>query len=57
LTFILRVGPGSVPFPNPVFETQPLTITELLVVLGLSSSVFIVAEIEKYPRRRNRLQE
>ena len=41
-----------VPFLNPIFKTEPLTLFELAVVLGLSLTVFIAVEIEKWLRRR-----
>jgi hypothetical protein len=46
LTFSLQIGTNSVSFPSPAFKTLPPTIDELLVVLALSSIVFIAVEIE-----------
>jgi Ca2+-transporting ATPase len=40
-----------VPFLNPVFKTAPLTPGELIMVLLLSTSVFVAVEIEKLIRR------
>ncbi|MCC6800220.1 MAG: cation-translocating P-type ATPase [Anaerolineae bacterium] len=39
-------------FGNTVFETTPLSAIELIVTVGLASSVFFAVEIEKYSRRR-----
>jgi Ca2+-transporting ATPase len=47
----LQIATIFVPFLNPVFKTQPLTPSELLVVLALSTIVFIAVEIEKFFKR------
>jgi Ca2+-transporting ATPase len=47
LTFILQMATIYIPFLNPIFKTQPLTFFELIFALGVSSIVFIAAEIEK----------
>lgn len=52
LTFILQMATIYVPFLNPIFKTEPLTVTELLITLGLSSIVFIAVEIEKFFKRK-----
>jgi Ca2+-transporting ATPase len=52
LTFALQMATIYVPFLNPIFKTEPLTGTELLLVLALSMTVFIAVEIEKFARRR-----
>jgi len=41
----------SVHSSNPVSKTQPLTRSELLAVLALSTVVFIAVEIEKFLKR------
>ncbi|MCX8125141.1 MAG: cation-translocating P-type ATPase C-terminal domain-containing protein, partial [Spirochaetes bacterium] len=56
LTFLLQMATIYVPSLNPIFKTQPLTLEELLITLGLSSVVFIAVEIEKYFKRRNELR-
>ncbi len=54
LTFALQMATIYVPFLNPVFNTEPLTWSELLITLLLSSVVFIAVEIEKWVKRRRR---
>jgi len=43
-----------IPFLQDVFGTQALTITELLICIGLSSIVFWAVEIEKWIKRRKK---
>ncbi len=52
LTFALQMATVYVPFLNPVFKTQPLTLQELLFTLALSTIVFFAVETEKLFRRR-----
>ena len=56
LTFALQMATIYVPFLNPVFKTQPLTLSELLVSLLLSSIVFFAVEIEKFVKRLSQRQ-
>ncbi len=56
LTFILQMMTIYVPFLNPIFHTGPLTFTELIITLALSSVVFIVVEGEKWVKRRKEPQ-
>jgi Ca2+-transporting ATPase len=51
-TVILQLVTVYVPVLNPVFKTQPLSIQELAAVIGLSSLVFLAAEMEKRMKRR-----
>ena len=54
LTFALQMATIYVPFLNPVFKTQPLTASELGLCLAAAAVVFVVVEIEKAWRRRQR---
>jgi Ca2+-transporting ATPase len=55
-TIALQLGTVYIPALNPVFKTQPLSLGEFLVVLALSSVVFLAVEIEKMLRRRKKLR-
>ncbi len=52
LTILLQMATIYVPFLNPVFKTQPLSLNELLITVGLSSIVFFSVEADKWLRRR-----
>ncbi len=52
LTLVLQLATVYMPYLNRIFKTQPLSPGELLLVLVLSSVVFIAVEIEKLIKRR-----
>ena len=52
LTILLQMATIYVPFLNPVFKTQALSLYELLITMGLSSIVFFSVEADKWLRRR-----
>jgi Ca2+-transporting ATPase len=57
LTFVLQMVVLYVPWLNPIFKTEPLSLAELAACLALSSVVFIGVEIEKALVRRGRLYQ
>ncbi|MBI1277417.1 MAG: HAD-IC family P-type ATPase [Anaerolineaceae bacterium] len=52
VTIILQLAAVYVPFFNNIFNTTPLTATQLLICVVLSTIVFWAAEIEKWLIRR-----
>jgi Ca2+-transporting ATPase len=54
---LLQLAAIYIPSLNVVFKTQPLTLSELLIVLALSTAVFIAVEIEKFFKRMRAVRE
>ena len=54
LTLMLQTAVIYVPFLQDIFRTQALSLTELLLCLGLSTIVFWAVEIEKWIKRRKK---
>ena len=52
VTIGLQMAIIYVPFLNKIFKTQPLTIPELAVTIGMSLLIFTAIEIEKLIRRQ-----
>lgn len=57
ITFCLQMATIYVPVFNVIFKTQPLSISELVICLVLSSVVFVAVEIEKWCVRRGWLYQ
>jgi Ca2+-transporting ATPase len=52
LTFVLQLAVIYVPWLQPWFRTEALTLAELAICIGLAAVVFVAVEIEKALRRR-----
>jgi P-type Ca2+ transporter type 2C len=52
LTFVLQLAIIYIPAMQPVFNTAPLTLNELLICIGVSLIVFHAVEAEKFVRTR-----
>ncbi len=52
-TFMLQMATIYVPAFNTVFKTQPLSLSELMICIGLSSIILIAVEFEKWLVRMN----
>lgn len=51
-TFALQMATIYLPFLNPIFKTEPLTFSELLITLAISTGVFWAVEVEKWVKRK-----
>jgi len=56
ITFLLQFVITYIPFFQPIFRTEALTLSEFLLVGAASSLVFFAVELEKVIFRRQRLQ-
>lgn len=54
LSVLLQLLVTYIPFLQPVFHTEALTLLELLAVFGVSALVFVAVEIEKLVSRQRR---
>jgi len=57
LTFALQMATIYVPFLNPIFKTQPLSLRELTLCLAASAVVWLAVETEKAWRRSRPLSD
>jgi Ca2+-transporting ATPase len=48
LTVLLQLATIYLPLLQPIFKTQPLSLTELLICCGLAIVIFFAVEIEKW---------
>lgn len=53
LSLVLQMATIYVPFLNPIFKTNPLTLEELLICFGAASIVFFAVEADKWRMRRS----
>jgi P-type Ca2+ transporter type 2C len=51
LAFVLQMVTVYVPLLNPIFRTEPLSFPQLVLVLAVSSFVFVAVECEKWVKR------
>ena len=52
--FILQFGITYIPFLQPIFKTESLTLNEFILVGAASSLVFFAVEVEKLISRKRR---
>lgn len=52
LTFILQLAVIYFPVANTIFKTQPLSLIELVICIGLSAIVFHAVEMEKWVKQQ-----
>jgi len=56
LTFMLQMAVVYLPAANAIFHTEPLTLVELVICIGVSSIVFHAVELEKWVKNKRRPQ-
>lgn len=54
ITFLLQLSVIYLPFMNKIFKTQPLTVEELSITIGMSVVVFHAVELEKWLKKIRR---
>lgn len=54
LTFLLQLGVIYLPVANELFSTQPLSLVELLICIGVAAVVFHAVEVEKWIKKRRK---
>lgn len=52
ISFGFQMATIYMPYLNPIFKTQPLSLRELVITLAVSSVVFFAVEGEKFFRRK-----
>jgi P-type Ca2+ transporter type 2C len=57
LTFVLQMATLYVPFLQPIFKTEALSMDELLLCIALSTVIFFAVEIEKLLVRKGLLYQ
>ena len=57
ITIAVQISTVYLPFFNNLFGTNPLTLGQLLLCLGLSTVVFVAVEVEKLLMRRGVLSD
>ncbi len=55
VTILLQMATIYVPFFNPIFHTEPLSLAELAFCFALAGAIFVLVEIEKWLIRRGLL--
>lgn len=51
LTVVVQLAVVYLPFANPIFDTMPLSLSELGISVALSTVVFAAVELVKWGRR------
>ena len=53
-TFLLQLAVIYLPFANTIFKTQPLSISELFICIGIAATIFHAVELEKWIKKKFR---